>query len=137
MIGMVNEAGGPKVGRRLAAEKSPRKLFCFLQTPPPKLPRLPPIASGSDQPVLIFSGQAGLLRGRPVRLLHSPFRGYLRTPRLNGAIPTVGALGTGALRTGGMVLFQVGATFVVPNGQEYVPTIGAVTVPTLPGPEFP
>ncbi len=36
------------------------------------------------------------------------------------------------LRTGGLVLFQVGTAFVTPTeGQLYDPTDGAVTVPTV------
>jgi hypothetical protein len=63
---------------------------------------------------------------------HLPFRDgvYRRPPELNGAVPIVGALGAGALRTLGPVLLQVGTAFVVPtNGQVYDPTDGAVTVP--------
>src|ERR1700730_2301549 len=40
---------------------------------------------------------------------------YLRTPKLNGAVPIVGALGAGALLTRGPVLLQVGTAFVVPT----------------------
>jgi len=58
-------------------------------------------------------------------------RDYLITAELNGAVPIVGAVGVGALRTAGMVLLQVGTAFVVPtDGQLYEPTDGAVTVPT-------